>query len=201
MKNNNKGFTLIEVLIAMSIFTILIAIGIGGFVHTLHIQREIASFISVQDNTSLALEQMTREIRTGYLFCKDPGGTAPNGTCFSACTVSGPPATPTWTCTGLLDFKNGNGDTVDYRDTGGTLTRSLDGATPVPITSNTVQIKYLTFTIFGNLEGDNWNPRITISMGVFASSTDPVLMNDVLNLQTSVSAREIDCTATDPVQC
>jgi hypothetical protein len=101
----------------------------------------------------------------------------------------------------LLDFSNGTGDNIDYKNINGALTRSVNGAIPTPITSNNVQLKYVTFTIFGNIEGDTWNPRITISMAVSPSSTDPVLANDILNLQTTVSAREIDCTTSGVVAC
>ena len=199
MKKNRKGFTLVEVLIAMGVFTIMIAIAIGGFVHTLHIQREIAAFIGVQDNASIALEQMTRKIRTGYTFCHDPGVTTPNAACTSVCAISSSPDGPIWTCSGTLDFSNGLGQIVDYTQTGNnTIARRVNGGAYADITSGDVAVKYLTFTLFGHLEGDSWNPRITISLGVAASSSDPVLANNVLNLQTTVSAREIDCTSGSP---
>src|ERR1700733_9454937 len=41
--NMKQGFTLVELLVAIAIFSILVAIGVGGFVHALHTQREVAA--------------------------------------------------------------------------------------------------------------------------------------------------------------
>jgi prepilin-type N-terminal cleavage/methylation domain-containing protein len=199
-----KGFTLIELLIAIGVFTILVAIGVGGFVHALHTQREVAALIAAQSNASIALEQMAREIRTGYLFCT-AGGTNPavqNAACQpqgnSGCTI----LNNVWTCKNILDFYNANGNNVDYELANGTLERSQTGSNGyTAITGDNVNVSNLTFTIFGNTEGDNWPPRITISMGVVPSSTDPAVASDTVSLQTTISARQIDCTSGSPAQC
>jgi hypothetical protein len=135
----------------------------------------------------LALEQMTREVRTGYLYCHSYGSTVPD-TC--SCTVTA----KTWSCSDLA-FVNAQEQNVVYSLAAGALLRSASGGTAQAITGSNVDVQYLTFTLFGNLEDDHWNPRITISMGVVPSSTDSAVSSDVLNLQTSVSAREIDCNA------
>jgi prepilin-type N-terminal cleavage/methylation domain-containing protein len=205
-----KGFTLIELLVAIAIFSILVAIGVGGFTHALRTQREVAALIATQSNISVALEQMTREIRTGYLFCTNPGsepGTpaTQNSTCLPSgnqgCQING--VTKVWTCTNILDFYNADNQRVDYKVVNGELSRSENDGAFIPITADTVNVSSsgLVFTIFGNTEGDNWPPRITISLAAVPSSTDPALESDIINLQTTVSAREIDCTQGDPVQC
>lgn len=186
-----KGFTLIETLVAVALFSIIIAIAVGGFTNALRTQREAAALISVQSNAGDAIEQMTREIRTGYLFCDDPTSPVPAATpacAFPNCSING----KVWTCS-VLNFYNSNGQNVEYSvDATGALGRS-QGGVPQPITASNVKVDYLTFTIFGNQEGDHWNPRITIAVGVSPNSTDPALVNNILNLQTSVSARAIDC--------
>lgn len=215
IKKGQRGFTLVELLVAIAIFSIVVAIGVGGFVHALHTQREVAALIATQSNASDALEQMTREMRTGYLFCTTknnndnpenalPSICDPNNLYTGAgCTTSGG-TDPVWTCNDILDFYNAASDEVDYKLTrGGSLVRSQNGPGGpfIPLTDNNVNVSYLTFTIFGNTEGDNWPPRITISMGVSPSSTDPVLESDVVDLQTTVSARDIDCTIGASPEC
>ncbi len=166
----------------------------------------MAALISTQSNISVALEQMAREIRTGYLFCATPGNGGLPNICDqgklgpeTGCTSNG----YVWTCNDILNFYNADGNNIDYELAGRALTRSQNGPNGsfTPITGSNVNVSGLTFTIFGNTEGDNWPPRITISMSVAPSSSDPALAGDVLNLQTTVSAREIDCTPGSSPQC
>ena len=175
-----KGFTIVEVLVALSLFTIILAIAVGGFANALHAQREAALLIAAQSNASIALEQMAREIRTGYHFCVG----AKCGS--SVCTSDGNRET----CT-LLDFVNAEGSGIQYSLANGALVRNAGGGNGAaePLTSGNVTVKYLIFTLYGNAINDLKDPRITISMGIAPSSTDPALAGNVINLETTVSAR------------
>ena len=204
-KNSNVGFTLVELMIAIALFTIIVAIAIGGFTNALRTQRQVSSLIATQSNVSLALEQMTREIRTGYLFCHDVDVNTLNGKC-GACKISTPPLTLTWTCN-ALDYYTADGTHVNYSVASGGLIRTVIDdttglSTPNSITGDNVNVQKLKFVLFGNLEGDHWTPRITLSIGVSPSSTDIATMNDIIYLQTSISARQIDCTSiSGTLQC
>jgi prepilin-type N-terminal cleavage/methylation domain-containing protein len=195
-----KGFTLIEMLVTVGLFAIIITIAVGGFVNAERTQRQVSSLISAQSNVSIALEQMSRDIRTGYLFCHDPGVSIYSSRCNDAanaelpyCVVENPTSSiPIWMCPSL-DFRDANGNEIKYSWAGGALTESVNSSTPQSITGNTVYVKYLKFQVFGQTEGDHWPPRITISLGIAASSTDTAVKNDVFNLETTVSARSIDC--------
>jgi prepilin-type N-terminal cleavage/methylation domain-containing protein len=220
-KNNKKGFTLVEVLVAMGIFAIVVAIATGGFVSSLRTQRQVASLISAQSNASLVLEQIAREVRTGFLFCHDAdNNTGLNSNCNNppysvdssaeGCTsidsdyynysgaldALGNGDLPMWDCPSL-DYTNAQGQEVNYSLQNGALVESnssVSTSTFVSITGDSVRVTNLHFIIFGNMEGDAWTPRVTIVLGVVPSSTDPAVNSDVLNLQTTVSARTIDCT-------
>lgn len=190
-KHGRKGFTIIELLVTIGLFSVIVAIAAGGFTSALRAQRQVAALISAQANAGLALEQIAREARTGYLFCHDTSGVP---TC--SCTVS----VDVWTCS-ELNFINGYGTEVNYAIADGGLTKKESGGAAQPVTSDNVFVSNLTFRLFGHQEGDHWTPRITILMGVSPSSTDPVLRANVLNLQTTVSARTIDCTQTATPNC
>lgn len=208
MHNAKKGFTLVELLVTIGLFSIIVAIAAGSFTNALRTQRQVALLISAQSNAGLSLEQVAREIRTGYLFCDNPGNTPSNPLISLPCAAINPatglPHCTTnagiWTCD-LLDFYNGAGSNVDYSLVNGAIARSENGGTAQPITSGNTRVQYLTFTIFGNGEGDHWNPRITISMGISPSTTDASVADNVLNLQTTISARAIDCTPGPSASC
>ncbi len=209
-----KGFTIVELLVAIALFSILVTIGVGGFVNALHTQRQVAGLLAAESNASVTLEQMAREIRTGDLFCHDADSTTPSPAC--GCTVTrsnyadatapvvvNDPTLlgnlPVWTCSALT-YGNGTGQTISYALQNGVVMRTVNGDTQA-ITGDNVAVKYLTFTLFGNTEGDNWTPRITIGIGIAPNSTDPALINNVLNLETTISARNIDCTQSGVTQC
>jgi prepilin-type N-terminal cleavage/methylation domain-containing protein len=203
-----KGFTLIEMLVTVGLFTIIITIAIGGFLRAIATQREVSSLIAAQSNVSLTLEQMARQMRTGYLFCNSPYNET-TGVFVSGKTAS-PPALPdcdctysvspapqgSWTCQ-AIDFYDSNSDEIRYQlSASGTIMESINSASPSafqPVTGNDVSVKYLQFQLLGETEGDHWPPRITISIGIAPSSTDPAVSSDVSNLETTVSARTIDC--------
>ncbi len=222
-KQNRKGFTLIEMLVAIGIFSIVISIATGGFVSSLRTERQAAALISAQSNASLVLEQMAREIRTSSLFCHDEGNNAGlNDNCnnppysapgdpgfVSGCTEfdsryaysapdtipQGSPGAgdlPMWDCPSL-DYLNAQGEHVNYSLQDGALVESVDSSSTQSITGDSVTVKDLHFILFGNVEGDSWTPRVTVVIGVVPSSTDPAVNSDVLNLETTVSARTIDC--------
>jgi hypothetical protein len=161
------------------------------------------------------LEQMSREIRTGYLFCHaatppvtdwgvgtPQGAPAGNALQDCGCIISKAPSPAgSWTCN-ALDFYDAEGNRVVYGSSAGALTESSTQFTaPLSVTGNAVTVKYLQFYLYGQVEGDNTPPRVTIVIGVAPSSTDPAVANDVINLQTTVSARNIDCAPTMPVSC
>jgi prepilin-type N-terminal cleavage/methylation domain-containing protein len=202
-----KGFTLIEMLVTVSLFAIIVTIAIGGFTNAERTQRQVSALISAQSNVSIALEQMSRNIRTGYLFCHDPGSSSMSTRCNDIYNISMPTCTAAsvgsliWTCPSL-DFRDANGNEITYSWNNGALTENIKSSTqPQSITGNGVYVKYLKFQLFGQTEGDHWPPRITISLGIAASSTDPAVMNDVFNLETTVSARSIDCTPGSTPSC
>jgi prepilin-type N-terminal cleavage/methylation domain-containing protein len=195
-----KGFTLVEMLVTVGLFTIIITIAVGGFTNAIRTQQQVSSLISAQSNVSLALEQMSREVRTGYLFCNTSGNTQPvssnnpNGDDADCNCVLSPSPAPSgsWTCT-ALDFYDDGSNNIVYSLQNGALTESINRNPAQSITGNAVSVKYLQFQLFGQTEGDHWPPRVTISIGISPSSTDPAIMNNVFNLETTVSARTIDC--------
>jgi prepilin-type N-terminal cleavage/methylation domain-containing protein len=162
-----QGFTLIELMVSVALFSIVISIAVGGFVRTIRTQRQIVSLLSANSNVSLVLEQMAREFRTGENF------------------IVGAP--------GRLTFTNARGESVTYCLDAEAVNRSVNspcGPGGQKITADNVAVSYLAFSALGHLPGDTYPPRVTVSLGVRAKEigVDAV----VVDLQTTVSARRLD---------
>jgi type II secretory pathway pseudopilin PulG len=174
------GFTAVELLVSVALFTIIIAITSGVFIRSLRTQRAIVSFIAANNNASLTIEQLAREIRTGQTFC-----TGANSGC---ALVSG--------AFKNLTFTNAKGEKVKYElsepqqigsATIQSILRSVNDGTPIALTADNVNIKNLSFYLLGQDAGDNQNPRITIALSVGA--TGIAFSDAIINLQTTISSR------------
>lgn len=176
--NSRKGFTIVELLVAIGLFTTITSIAVGGFVRALRTQRQVAALISANDNVFLALEEMTREIRTGRLFCaNDLTG---SGTASSAsCAVS----------SGIAFISGSTNETIEYRLANGYIEKGVSG-TFTKITGSNALIQYLRFLYSGNFAGDGRQPRVTISLGVTSRTSGAA--PSVTRLQTTVSPRGTD---------
>lgn len=163
-----SGFTLIELIVAIGVFSTIVSIAVGGFVRALRTQRQIVGLLSANSNASLVIEQMAREIRTGFDFCR--GGQVCVGT-------------------SELSFRNSAGERVTYRIDNGVLERGVNSVF-APLTASNVSIRHLVFDLSGQDSDDGFPPRITMVMGV--SSKELGVAGAVVNMQTTVSARALD---------
>jgi len=170
--NNKSGFTIVELMITMGLFVIVVSIAVGGVVNALRTQRQVAAFIGANTNTTLALEQAAREIRTGFNFCI--------GVVNVPCD------------TGTLGFTNAKNEPVVYRYNAAAqaFERQVNGGAFQPLVSDTVNIRSVTFVLMGNLPTDGLPPRITISIGVTPKAAG--LGGNIINFQTTISARRLD---------
>ena len=164
---DRRGFTLIELIIAIAVFSTVVSIAVGGFVRALRTQRQVVGLLSANSNASLVMEQMARELRTGYGFCPTS----------VPCSAS------------ELSFHSAAGDMVRYRLTDGVLERGVNDVFE-PLTASNVSVRHLVFSVSGNAPDDSFPPRITIAMGV--SSKELGVAGTIVNLQTTVSARVLD---------
>lgn len=194
MKNYTKireGFTVIELIVAVAVFIVLLGMIVNIFIGSLRTQRSLVALMTANDNVSLVLEQMAREIRTATSF--DILGSSLS---FGR----------------VLKLTNASNQTVSYRlnpdpnnpalERGNCTSGGCDSESDynyLPITSNNVKISRLTFGLvheFLGLAGD-WPPRITIVMRVTSKQAN---LADVIftDIQTTVSGRNLDFT-TPPV--
>lgn len=162
MKKN--GFTLVELIVAVFIFSTLVFVAGGSFIGVLNMQRRGLNVKKIEENGRFILESMTREIRVA-----NPITSADSG-------CPGP---------STLTFQHPTNGTIEYFISSSGIHRRVNGIDTV-LSSPDVSISRLNFCISGNLGGDNKQPRVTIILGL---STGGASQADILDLQTTVSQR------------
>jgi len=164
--SNVTGFTLVELLVAAGIFVTLVTVAAGVFISGIRGHRALLDLMAVSDNAGIVLEQMAREIRTGYFFCDDDG----SGFCNTSSQA--------------ITFTNYKGERVTYRwnSSEKSIERAVVGSNSVKITADNVQVSKLQFIVGQNTICNPW--RITIVMEVGSAKT-----TQKIPLQTTISSR------------
>jgi len=178
-KAKNFGFTMPEILISFSLFTIVVAAATGILLTSFRSQRSAIAFLHAQNNLRFVLESMSREMRTGIGFQIIPpaGPALRNGL---GVAESGD----------ILAFQSQQGANVRYRVVDGRLEKSTDGGTSYsPLTAENVTVESLKFYLSGAAEGDSAQARLTLSLKV---RTQSAAQEAEILVQTSVTQRELD---------
>ncbi len=144
-----RGFTLIELIVAVGLFSIVMTLASGAYLLMINVNRQTQSITTGINNLSFALQTMTYKIRTGTGYICPPLGDCVGGNSFSFKSSEGPIVT----YTRAVD-SNGNGK---IQETTGAATNDL--------TDPSVNISALTFYAFGTKPTGSGNveqPRVTI---------------------------------------
>jgi len=155
---NKKGFTVLEMVVAVAVFTVVMTMSMQTILNINDAQKKIKSFRVVSDNLNFALDTMGREIRTGSNY------SSADGTAFS--------------------FINAKSENVIYQLFGGQLIRSAFGA-EFPLTDPNVAITSIDFVLRGELPGDNLQPIVRINLSASSGIKDKD--RSKIELQTSIS--------------
>ncbi len=149
--NTSRGFTLIELMVAVAIFAIVAMLASGAYLIMLDIDQRAQATTTGVDNLSFALESMTRTIRTGTHYnCGSPTG----GDCGSG---------------SVLYLTDQDGATVEFSLSGGAIDKTVGSpGVATPLTDPSVQITNLTFSVVGTAPysagGDTTQPYIFITV-------------------------------------
>ncbi|MBP9711765.1 MAG: hypothetical protein KBD55_01905 [Candidatus Pacebacteria bacterium] len=193
----NQGYTIIETMISVSLFLVIVTSGMSALVNANVLHRKSQDMRSIIDNLSFILEDMSRNLRTGY-----------NYQCFS----SGQSLTPAtlgvardcadgW----AVAFESSTGDKDTYNDqwsyyfsgddenSFGRIYKSIDGAnTYTRLTPEEVDIDQISgFVVKGAPDSttDTLQPIINIRI---VGTINYRNISSPFSLQTSVSQRVLD---------
>src|SRR3989344_5283610 len=187
---NNKGFTLLEMLISMAIFTIAVFIVMTTLFSITNVQKKVIAKQSAEDNLRFAFESMTKEIRTGKVYHCGTSGTI---------TLPRDCLFPSGDSTNSFTFKNSVGQTVTYQVYNNQLVKSSDGNLTDCVFGPCIKCQKLTsldlvivnkvnFYVSGSAAGDGLQSLATIVLE--GQVLDPKNIGTAkLNLQTTISKR------------
>lgn len=172
-----KGFTLVELLVSMTIFLIVMVSVIDLFVSGIKIQKKSLALQTLSDHTSYAVEYMSRKIRMAK---KDLSGTY----ILAGCNFENSGNDPT-----KIRFLNYNKEDQQFVLSNGQI-KEKQGSDPsfTALTSDNFQVKKLSFGLSGECQADNLQPRVTIVMEIQTKEVEP----QILNIQTTISQRDLD---------
>jgi prepilin-type N-terminal cleavage/methylation domain-containing protein len=180
------GFTLIEVMVAVSIFAIVVTVGIGALMTVNKGYRQAQVQRAAIDNISFTMEAMAREIRVGRRYTCGDNGVDPDSSRDNC-----------WANEfSFLSFdidNDGNSyevpeDFLTYGldTTNGVIYQQIDGGNQMALTADGVFVSDLRFTLN---EGNSANPRQAyLVISITAQAEDANQQSDII-LQTSVSQR------------
>jgi prepilin-type N-terminal cleavage/methylation domain-containing protein len=194
MKNNPihqsgavRAFTLIEMMVSVSIFSIVMLISTGAIFSIVEANKKAHSVKSVMTNLNFALESMSRDMRIGSGYSCGP--VAGGG---QDCSEDGGGA---FSFYANRDINGDDGvdefDTVTYRMNQSRIEREiLMGGTSVssPITASEIQVTNLRFYVTGAGGGGDQPKVLVVVQGYSGTSTT----RSDFNIQTTVSQRAND---------
>ncbi len=175
---HRRGFTIVELLVAISIFITFLAVAMGSFGHILRLQRLLAKRIATVSSLGIVAEQIQREIRTGYNFPMNVSQQTQGSLTFDSLATY--PA-----------------EAVTYMNVGGAIMRN-----GVSVTPSSMNVKTLSFTVSevrgGARECGPW--KITFFISAVPSSSDTP--ENTVHAQTTITSRILpEDVKDDPYAC
>lgn len=174
MQNSNKGFTLIEMIMSVAVFTVVSLIAAGALLAIADANRKAQAFKSVVNNLNFALESVARNLRTGSAYSPSP---------FLQCKnlpgyVSG------------ISFISQDGIAISYYLKGTQIVREVNGGASIGMTATEVTVDRFCFLIEGTDAGDDVQPHALMLVGGFMQEKPK--LKSRFDIQTFITQRLLD---------
>jgi len=177
-----EGYTLIEVLVAIAMFSIAITISTSFFISSFRNQNRALSIRETIDNTSYIMEYITRALR---MTRKDKDG---------SCITAGTNYEITRGEKGIK-FKNYEEPSVCqefyWEINDDRLYESKDGAAGLPLTSSDLEVTLFQFRLSGESQSESEQPRVTVLLEIAKKSPSGTSFSQT-RVQTTISQRNLD---------
>ena len=167
---NQTAFTLVELLVAVAIFSIIGGIAAGVFTSGLRAQRKSLAYHELLNQTSYLMEYMSRSIRMDR---KDLTGACIDQNLNYKIVGAG------------INFKNYKGECQKFYLSAGQL-KEEKGSIVSNLTSNHLQVANFNINLSGETQADNLQPKVTLSLEIIGKEQSKI------RIQTTVSQRNPD---------
>jgi prepilin-type N-terminal cleavage/methylation domain-containing protein len=195
-----SGFTLIEMLVSLSLFTIVVTIAVGAFLSLIGSSKGVQGEQSVMATLTFVLDSMTREIRTGNAYyCNtraalagSPQATSTTRDC--ATSINGDHGLSFVEAGSSITQGGGNKRIAYYFDssssTAKTIMRKVGNDTPQSIVSDGIIITNARFFVTGTDRLDAGTDTNQPAVTIILEAQDETGATTIL--QTTVTQRELD---------
>ena len=174
---SNKGFTILELLVAMSIFVLIVASSAGLFATALRVQRNSIAYQQLLDQTSYLMEYMSRAVRMAR---KDIASSLPGSPADGACT--GTAKLNYAFLNQCLRFRNYKDQCQQFCLVGEGI---VDGSGN-NLTSSDLRVLTFGVVLSGETQSDNEQPKVSFDIDIEGRE------NAKITIQTAVSQRNLD---------
>lgn len=172
-KNAHRGFTLIEMIMSVAVFTVVSLIAAGALLALADANRKAQSFKSVVNNLHFAVESIARNLRTGSGYTS----TGARGGCESGHVNN-------------ISFTSQDDESVSYELSGTQIMRRTNGGAPVGMTAPEVVVERFCFLIMGTTARDEEQPRAHMIVG--GVMQEKPKLKSRFDIQTFVTQRLLD---------
>jgi len=169
-KDMRCGFTLVEMIVAIGLFTVITVVGLGVVADSYRTSRLEREGTKRLFSIERAVDIMVRELQAGTLYDCDASGDCVNGGT-------------------SLAFVDSEGEDIEYRYASGVLERVVDGDAAVLAGVDTVSLSNFVFYVQGSGEDDGIQPRVRI---LAQGNTNEAGEVTPFSLDVFVSQRAID---------
>jgi len=171
IQNNNRAFTLVELLVTALIFSIVIGAAMGVFVSSIKLQRYNLAHQQLLSQISYAVEYIDRAIRMAR---KDEIGCI-DGSNYLETASS-------------IKFATYHGQCWRFFLENGQLKIDRDGE-EYDLTSDDFEVTSFNFQVSGDNAGDRLQPRVTVFLDIKAKGSG---QQPRIKIQTAISQRNLD---------
>ena len=180
MKNSKftSGFTLIEILTAVSIFLVIMTISTGSILGVFDANRKSRTLKTALSNLNLALESMSREMRFGSMYYCGPAELQTTLDCRPG--------------ESQMSFSNQSNQFVTYKLNNSVIERKVDYGASIHVTSPDTLIDSLVFYVLDSVPvsgGNTGQAKVLIKIQGHVGSGNT---RTDFTLQTLISQRQLD---------